>query len=146
MISLFSAISDRKKDYYRILALQNKKNEVTAWLTYFGKTVIDAQRQTIKQIDFIIAKAKFFKAYDALLNPRQKKAVLRIFREGPKGFEGGLSAKNYQRLVKTPSATATRDLRDLVEKGIFTRTGKLKTTRYNLNLASFYPVISSERP
>ena len=86
LISLFSAISDRKKDYYRILALQNKKNEVTAWLTYFGKTVIKAQRQTIKQIDFIIAKAKFFNVYEALLNPRQKKAVLRIFRKGPKGI------------------------------------------------------------
>ncbi len=146
LISLSSTISDKKKDYYEILEFQNKKNQVTAWLTYFGKTVITAQRQTIKQIDFIIAKAKFFNAYEALLNPRQKKAVLRIFRQGPKGFEGGFSAKNYQSVVKTPSATATRDLRDLVEKGIFTRTGKLKTTRYDLNLAPFYPVLSSETP
>ncbi len=145
LIALSSTISDKKKDYYKILELQNKKNQVTAWLTYFGKIVIEAQRQTIKQIDFIVAKAKFFNANEALLNPRQKKAVLRIFRQGPKGFAGGFSAKNYQRVVKTPSATATRDLKDLVEKGIFTRTGKLKTTRYDLNLAPFYPVISSER-
>jgi len=74
------------------------------------------------------------------LNPRQKKAVLRIFREG--GFSGGFSAKNYMSIAKTPSATATRDLKDLVDKGILTKTGTLKSTRYDLNLAPFYPAVS----
>jgi Fic family protein len=144
LIALSSTISDKKKDYYKILELQNKNNQITPWLYYFGKTVIEAQRQTIKQVDFVIAKAKFFSSYDALLNPRQKKAVLRIFKEGPKGFSGGFSAKNYRSIVKTPSATATRDLKALVDKEIFTKTGKLKSTRYELNLTPFYPTISLE--
>lgn len=142
LIALSSAISDKKKDYYAILELQNKNNQITPWLFYFGKTVIEAQKQTIKLVDFVIAKAKFFDAYDALLNPRQKKAVLRIFKEGPKGFSGGFSAKNYISIVKTTSATATRDLKDLVNKEIFSKTGKLKSTRYELNLTPFYPMIS----
>ncbi|MCD4718820.1 MAG: hypothetical protein K8S13_03045 [Desulfobacula sp.] len=78
------------------------------------------------------------------MNPRQKKAVLRIFKEGPKGFSRGFSAKNYMSIVKTPSATATRDLKGLVNKGIFTKTGKLKSTRYELNLTPFYSTISLE--
>jgi Fic family protein len=142
LIALSSTISDKKKDYYAILELQNKNNQITPWLFYFGKTVIEAQKQTIKLVDFVIAKAKFFDAYDALLNPRQKKAVLRIFKEGPKGFFGGFSAKNYISIVKTTSATATRDLKDLVNKEIFSKTGKLKSTRYELNLKPFYPMIS----
>ena len=129
LIALSSTLSDKKKDYYKILELQNKNNQITPWLFYFGKTVIQAQKQTIKQVDFVIAKAKFFNAYETLLNLRQKKAVLRIFKEGPKGFSGGFSAKNYISIVKTTSATATRDLKDLVNKGIFLKTGKLKSTR-----------------
>lgn len=73
LISLSSTISDKKKDYYTILELQNKNNQITPWLFYFGKTVIEAQRQTIKLVDFVIAKAKFFNAYGALLNLRQEK-------------------------------------------------------------------------
>lgn len=144
LIALSSTISDKKKDYYKILELQNKNNQITPWLFYFGKTIIEAQKQTIKQVDFVIAKAKFFNACEKLLNPRQKKAVLRIFREGRKGFSGGFSAKNYISVVKTTSATATRDLKDLVNKGIFTKKGKLKSTRYKLNLTPFYPAISLE--
>ncbi len=134
-IALSSTLSDKKKDYYDNLELQNKTNQITPWLYYFGKTIIEAQKQTIRQVDFLIAKAKFFNAYETLLNPRQKKAALRIFREGPQGFSGGFSAKNYMSIVKIPSATATRDLKDLVEKGIFTKTGRLKSTRYALNFA-----------
>ena len=144
LIALSSTISDKKKEYYKTLELQNKSNQITPWLCYFGKTIIEAQKQTIKQVDFVVAKAKFFSAYKTRLNHRQKKAILRLFQEGPKGFSGGFSAKNYMSIVKTPSATATRDLQDLVNKEIFTKTGKLKSTRYELNLAPFYPAISLE--
>ncbi len=146
LIALSSTLSDKKKDYYKILELQNKNNQITPWLFYFGKTVIQAQKQTIKQVDFVIAKAKFFNAYETLLNLRQKKAVLRIFKEGPKDFSGGFSAKNYISIVKTTSATATRDLKDLVNKGIFLKTGKLKSTRYELNLTPFYPTYFLKQP
>jgi Fic family protein len=146
LIALSSTLSDKKKDYYKILELQNKNNQITPWLFYFGKTVIQAQKQTIKQVDFVIAKAKFFNAYETLLNLRQKKAVLRIFEEGPKGFSGGFSAKNYISIVKTTSATATRDLKDLVNKGIFLKTGKLKSTRYELNFTPFYPTYFLKQP
>ena len=146
LIALSSTLSDKRKDYYQILELQNKNNQITPWLFYFGKTVIQAQKQTIKQVDFVIAKAKFFNAYETLLNLRQKKAELRIFKEGPKGFSGGFSAKNYISIVKTTSATATRDLKDLVNKGIFLKTGKLKSTRYELNFTPFYPTYFLKQP
>jgi Fic family protein len=40
-----------------------------------------------------------------------------MLREGPKGFEGGLSAGNYVSIAVASPATATRDLADLVAKG-----------------------------
>jgi len=39
-------------------------------------------------------------------------------------------------LAKTSSATATRDLSDLVDKGVFSRTGERKSTRYYLKIKS----------
>lgn len=65
---------------------------------------------------------------------RQEKVVLRIFKEGPKGFKGGLSAENNITITGTSRATATRDLQDLLQKGALTKTGEFKSTRYNLKI------------
>jgi Fic family protein len=68
------------------------------------------------------------------LNPRQEKALLRMFREGPDGFEGGLSAEKYIGITRASRATATRDLHDLVEKGALFSQGERKHKRYYLYL------------
>lgn len=130
-------INQNKKHYYKSLNTQNKSNEITPYLTYFSKTILESQRAMVEKLDFLIAKTKFFDAHTRSINERQKKVILRIFREGLKGFDGGLSAKNYIAITKAPKATATRDLTDLVKKEILIRTGKLKSTRYKLNLAPF---------
>ena len=134
LIALAQAIHDKRKDYYDALEQNNRGLEITDWLIYFGNTVLDAQARTLHQVEFIIAKGKFFARFEGRLNPRQQKALLRMFREGPAGFRGGLSAANYLAITDTSSATATRDLRDMVAKGALTRTGERKHTRYHLNL------------
>lgn len=58
----------------------------------------------------------------------------RIFKEGHQGFGGGLSAENYRRIAKTSASTASRDLSDLIQKGILKKTSQLKSTRYYLNI------------
>jgi Fic family protein len=128
-------INQDRNQYYKSLNTQNKSNEITPYLTYFSKTILESQRAMVEKLDFLIAKTKFFDAHTRNINERQKKVILRIFREGPKGFDGGLSAKNYIAITKAPKATATRDLTNLVKKEILIKTGKLKSTRYKLNLA-----------
>lgn len=66
------------------------------------------------------------------INKRQEKALLRMFKEGPDGFEGGLNAEKYIAITKTTRATATRDLSDLVQRGALVKTGELRHTRYFL--------------
>ncbi|CAG0909831.1 unnamed protein product, partial [Cyprideis torosa] len=53
LIALSSTIDDRKREYYEELAAQSTGNDVTKWLIYFGKTIITAQQQTIRQVDFL---------------------------------------------------------------------------------------------
>ncbi len=115
-----------------MLEHSNRRNEITEWLVYFAKTVLDAQEYSQRMLDFLIAKTKFFDRFRGQFNERQEKVIARMFREGPTGFEGGLSAENYIRITGTSRATATRDLQDLVDKGALTRTGSLKSTRYHL--------------
>jgi Fic family protein len=134
LIALSFTIERKRKAYYAALEHNNKDMEVTGWLRYFARTVIEAQSNTIKRVDFHLAKAKFYERRGAELNERQDKVVARMFREGIDGFKGGLSAENYITITGTSRATATRDLRDLVEKGALARVGELRHTRYFLNL------------
>ena len=61
-------------------------------------------------------------------------ALLRMLREGPDGFRGGLSAGNYATITGASPATATRDLADLTEKGALTRAGERRHARYLLGI------------
>ena len=134
MIALSQIIQKHKKAYYDKLELNNKDNEIADWLTYFAKTVLEAQDYTQQMVDFLIEKTKLYDKVRESLNERQDKVLARMFCEGLEGFKGGLSAENYITLTGASRATATRDLQDLVERGVLTRTGELKSTRYWLSV------------
>ena len=57
-----------------------------------------------------------------------------MFKEGPEGFKGGLSAGKYTTITGASPATATRDLVDLMEKGALVRTGELRHAHYVLSV------------
>jgi Fic family protein len=135
LIALAYTIERKRKDYYVALEHSNKQNEITGWLEYFARTILEAQDNTIKRVDFYVAKAKLYDRLRGQLNERQERVIARMFREGIDGFKGGLSSENYISITKTSRATATRDLQDLVAKGALTRTGELRHTRYQLNLS-----------
>ena len=134
LIALSQTIQRNKKSYYEALHCQSRDNEITPWLVYFADTVLQAQETTQRMIDFLIQETKLYDRVKSGLNERQEKALARIFREGVEGFKGGVSAENYISITGAARATATRDLQDLVDKGVLIRTGALKGTRYHLNI------------
>jgi len=134
LIALAQTIERGREDYYATLERNNKSNDITDWLTYFGHVILDAQATSIKRLEFYLAKAKFYERMRGQMNDRQDKAIARMFRAGIDGFKGGLSAENYITITRTSRATATRDLLNLVSRGALTKTGQLKHTRYHLNL------------
>ncbi|MBU2581129.1 MAG: Fic family protein [Alphaproteobacteria bacterium] len=138
LLALSHTIEKGRKAYYRNLESSNKVLEITDWLITFAETVLDAQAYAQQLIDFLIEKTKFYDRLSGQLNPRQEKVLARMFREGPEGFRGGLSAENYIRITETSRATATRDLQDLVEKGALKRTGERRHTRYWLPMTGQY--------
>jgi Fic family protein len=134
LIALAHTIENGRKAYYDQLERNQRTLDVTEWLVYFAETVLEAQQTTLKRVAFYIAKARFYDRFRGQFNERQEKAIARLFREGPGGFTGGLSAENYITITRTSRATATRDLLDLVMKGALKRSGERRHTRYALNL------------
>jgi Fic family protein len=147
LTALAATILARRKSYYEALEAANKQNEITAWLAWFAGVAIEAQRRTTALVEFLIDKASLLDRLRGQLNPRQEKALLRMLREGPEGFAGGLSAGKYATITGASPATATRDLLELVTKGALIRTGERKYTRYQLNipLRSVSSVMVNER-
>lgn len=134
LIALAYSIERERKAYYDQLERHQKTLDVTPWLEWFADTVLTAQQVTLDRVGFFIAKARFYDRHREQLNDRQTKAIERMFREGPDGFKGGLSAENYISITGTSRATATRDLQDMVEIAALTREGERRYTRYWLNL------------
>lgn len=136
LIALSTIIQNKKKAYYDALASSNRVMDVTPWIAYFSQTILEAQRYTQDLINFVIEKTIFYDQIKGKMNERQKKVIARMFKEGPEGFKGGLSAENYIRITGTSRATATRDLQNLYENGVLVREGELKSTRYYLRIGS----------
>jgi Fic family protein len=134
LTALAATILARRKSYYEALEAANKENEITRWLMWFAGVAIEAQRRTIALVEFLIDKTKLLDRLKGQLNARQEKVLLRMFREGPEGFKGGLSAGKYSTITGASPATATRDLADLVEKGALVREGERRYARYRLSV------------
>lgn len=134
LLSLSRVIEAKRKEYYDALKEGQQSNDITPWVTWFVHMALDAQTQAEEQIDFTLKKARLFDRFRNQLNERQLNILRRMFEEGPTGFHGGMSAKKYMSIADTSKATATRDLQDLADKGIFAPTGGGRSTHYKIKL------------
>lgn len=131
---LATAIEADKKTYYLQLEKASHGSlDINTWLDYFADRVIKAQEIAREEVDFVLAKTRFYEVHGDQLNDRQARLVSRVFAEGRKGFEGGITTKKYEAITKCPNRTASRDLSDLVAKGIIIQLpGGGRTTHYAL--------------
>lgn len=134
LLSLSQTIEAGRKEYYEQLKTAQRSNEITGWIRYFSKIILEAQKRALAQIEFTLAKTRFFDRYAGSLNPRQEKVLRRMLEEGPEGFEGGMNARKYVSITHTSKATATRDLQELVNLGVFIPAGEGRSRRYAIRL------------
>lgn len=132
--SLSTPIEKNKKAYYDQLGKASRNHlDITPWLEYFLSLLIAAEQESQIILNHTLKKAQFWKTYAHQLNTRQEKLLQRMFQEGIKGFEGGISAKKYMKMLDVSKATATRDLSDLYQKGCLRKLpGEGRSTRYAL--------------
>ncbi|MGW8121381.1 Fic family protein [Roseivirga echinicomitans] len=134
LLSLSKSIETNKNTYYKGLIATQGSNEITDWIGYFSNTVLSAQIDAERQIEFSLQKTKFFDHYKGQLNDRQEKVIRRMLEEGEGGFKGGMRAKKYMSITKASKATATRDLQELVKIKALLQSGGGRSTGYQVNL------------
>ena len=134
LLSLSMSIEAERKKYYEALTAAGHSGlDITPWVAYFVETVLEAQLAARATIAFVFEKTRFWRRFDERVNERQRKVLARMFRAGPEGFEGGISARKYVAITGASKATASRDLADLLRAGALRRLpGGGRSTRYEL--------------
>jgi Fic family protein len=80
-------------------------------------------------------KSRFWAAHaQEPLNDRQRRLLRRLLDAGDGGFLGGLNVDKYLKMTDASKATATRDLSDLLRRGLLHATGQGKALRYYLSV------------
>ncbi|QXH52570.1 Fic family protein [Pseudomonas fakonensis] len=136
--AMSASILDDRAGYYEVLERSQKGGlDITEWLAWFLLTLLHSLEQALLRIDRVLAKARFWQTHrDDGLTPEQAKVLNRLLDGGPKGFEDGISASQYQAVAKVSKATATRHLADLLAKGCLLRLpGGGRSTRYAIQPA-----------
>lgn len=127
------SILEDRSGYYRVLESSQKATlDITQWLEWFLQTLLLSLQQAMVRIESVLGKTRFWQAHrESGLSAEQTKAINRLLDGGERGFEGGISAAQYQAVAKVSKATATRHLAELLEKGCLKRLpGGGRSTRY----------------
>ncbi|MHC8341254.1 Fic family protein [Pseudomonas sp. HLT2-19-2] len=134
--AMSASILEDRAGYYRVLESSQKATaDITEWLEWFLKTLLRSLQQAMARIEAVLGKARFWQAQrESSLTAEQTKVLNRLLDGGERGFEGGISAAQYQAVAKVSKATATRHLAELLEKGYLRRLpGGGRNTRYQVS-------------
>ena len=129
----------RQAAYYDALnRVQRAEAKAETWLQWLLDTLQQSCIRSSTLIDEALDRARFWSQHKHVsLNERQRKLLTRMLDAGPGRFEGGMTPRKAQSLTNAAGATATRDLTELVEKGLMVRRGAGRSTHYELALAGW---------
>ena len=129
--SMSSQIRAERNRYYDMLeATQKGGLDITPWLEWFLECLDRAFDRAEETLGAVLAKAQFWEAIkNQPLNNRQRHVLNRLL----DGFEGKLTSSKWAKLAKCSQDTASRDIADLMDKGILVRgAAGGRSTSYNL--------------
>lgn len=143
LFSLSSAFENHRNEYYQLLEShqrcelgsnekivdENNNLDLTAWIVWFLSMVEIAAIDAKKEFERVMKTTRFWQKNQlTTFNARQQKVITKLLETTD--FSDGISRKKYKAITKTTDATAARDIRDLVEKGILIPIGEGRSRRY----------------
>jgi Fic family protein len=133
LYSMSAAIERSRIGYYEALQsiTSNEALDITSWIEWLLDRLGDAVGGALATLDNVMLKNDFWQKHAAHdLNPRQAKVLNRLL-EG--NFEGKLTSTKWAKLTNASQDTASRDIADLLVKGIL-RNGDAggRSTAYEL--------------
>lgn len=129
--SLSAQVRLERKGYYEILeSVQNDDLDITQWLIWFLKCLLNALNSSDNILAKIFKKAHFWKQHSSTeINQRQRLMINKLLN----GFEGNLTTSKWAKIAKCSQDTALRDIQDLIAKKILRKTQSGgRSTNYEL--------------
>jgi Fic family protein len=133
--SMSTQIRNERNVYYEILEKTQKGGlDITGWLEWFLNCLDRSIIATDETLANVIRKARFWESLKThSLNDRQRK-MLNLLVDG---FDGNLTSSKWAKITKTSQDTASRDIQDLIEKGILMKDAAGgRSTSYLLNTST----------
>jgi len=117
--SMSAQIRAERKAYYDILeATQKADLDITIWIEWFLCCLDHALDRAEIILSSVLKKASFWETHAATpLNNRQRMILNRLLN----GLEGKLTSSKYAKLAKCSQDTASRDIDDLIKRGILVK-------------------------
>lgn len=117
--SMSAQIEAERDRYYAMLEVTQKGDlDITGWLLWFLDCLDRAFDRAEQTLQAVLAKARFWEAVrDHPLNDRQRLVLNRLL----DGFEGKMTSSKWAKLTKCSQDTASRDIDDLVRRGVLVR-------------------------
>ena len=136
LYSLSRQLLANRAGYYEALATaQGGGLDVTAFVTWFADAFRESCGRSIAVMQTTLEKSRFWALHARqTFNDRQRRLIGRLLDDGDGGFLGGLNVEKYLKMTATSKATATRDLSDLMQRGLLHTTGQGKALRYYLSV------------
>lgn len=117
--SLSAQIGLERAKYYDILEKTQSGNlDITLWLNWFLECMISAIDTTALTLNSVMLKSRILGKVDAGKFNERQKLMLGKFLDG---FAGNLTSSKWAKIAKCSQDTATRDIQDLVNKGILVK-------------------------
>jgi len=120
LYSISKSINSSKKGYYRALEHttgyipKDTPMDITYWCEWFLQTLYNSITEAIEAIEYVVQKARFWDTHrDSSFNERQTRVLNALL---DKDIES-LSTKRYTKIAQISSATASRDIKELVSLG-----------------------------
>ena len=137
LFSLSHQLLAKRTDYYDQLQAATGKGSLNAtpWVQWFIARVEDACNHSVQQIEVALSKTRYWATlYEQhpAMTASQRKVLGKLRDVQPDDFEGGLSTEKYVAISGLSRATAYREISQLLELGLLSKTGQGKATRYQL--------------
>ena len=130
--SMSRQINKDKRSYYDVLERVSRQTDVdiTEWLIWYLDCMARAIHASDEVLSRILQKAAFWQNHAHVAFTERQNKVLNIYLDG---YIGKLTVKNWAKHCKVSADTASRDIKDLVSKGILEpQQGRMRDVFYGI--------------
>ena len=130
--SMSRQINKDKRSYYNVLERVSRQTDVdiTEWLIWYLDCMARAIHASDEVLSRILQKAAFWQNHAHVAFTERQNKVLNIYLDG---YIGKLTVKNWAKHCKVSADTASRDIKDLVSKGVLEpQQGRMRDVFYGI--------------